>query len=131
MNKIIEKYIENKNPDFGMIVFKLSEIILSTNKSFGYAIKWGRLTFGLNEDFHHWICYIDILKNNVSLVFHFGGLLEDKNKLFISGTSKFFRKLEFKNISEINESVIKDFLNQAVGKLDFFKKNWKKVNSEK
>ncbi|HEX3029204.1 MAG TPA: DUF1801 domain-containing protein [Clostridia bacterium] len=79
--KETEEYLLNIKPEFKDIANSLIEIILSTCEKLSIAIKWKRLTFAYNVDFHDWICAIDITKNSVNLIFHFGGLLEDKKNL--------------------------------------------------
>lgn len=111
------------------IAEKVAKIILLSNSKLKADIKWNRLTIALNDDFHHWICGIDILKDNVSLTFHFGGLLTDEKGLLIAGSSKFLRKLKYSKISEINEKDIIDFVNKAINKLPYFVENWKEINS--
>lgn len=127
-SKEVEEYLLNYIPEFREIANRLIGIIFSTSKDLSLAIKWKRLTFGFNDDFHHWICAIDITKNYVSVIFHFGGLLEDKKNLFKAGTSKFLRKLEIRKNHEINEEDIKGFIIQAIDKLQYFKDNWKEIS---
>ncbi|MFA6252339.1 MAG: DUF1801 domain-containing protein [Candidatus Paceibacterota bacterium] len=125
---IKELYISKINPDFKEVVKKLIKIIESTDKNLDCEIKWGRLTYGILGDYHHWICGIDQTKKSINLIFHFGGILDDKNKNFIAGNSFFLRKLEYLQVSDINETVVKDFVKQAISKLDYFKNNWKELN---
>jgi hypothetical protein len=89
--------------------------------------RWGKPTFGLNGDFHYWICAIEILKNRVSLIFHFGGLLSDERNRLIAGTSKFLRKIEYVKLDNIDEFEIKCFIQKAIEKLPYFKENWKEL----
>ena len=118
-------YISKINPDFRAIVESITKTIESTDKNLVCAVKWGRLTYGLSGDFHHWICGIAQTKKGINLIFHFGGILDDKEKKFISGDSFFLRKLEYSAISDVEEKVIKDFVKQAICKLEYFKANWK------
>jgi len=125
---IKELYISKIDPNFKEIVEKLTKVIESTNKEINCEIKWGRLTYGLLGDYHHWICGIDQTKKSINLIFHFGGILDDKNKKFIAGNSFFLRKLEYSTVDDINDKVIKDFIVQAISKLDYFKNNWQELN---
>jgi hypothetical protein len=90
----------------------------------------GQINICYSKDYHHWICGIAQTKKSVNLIFHFGGILDDKNKNFITGDSFFFRKLEYSKLTDINEKIIKDFIKQAISKLDYFKKNWKELNKK-
>lgn len=103
------------------------EIVLSSHETMASEIKWGKPTFGLNGDFHHWICAVQISKKKVSLIFHYGGLLEDENGKLIAGTSRFLRKLDYKNLESIDEADILGFIKDAIDKYSFFKDNWKEL----
>lgn len=126
----ISTYLEQKPENVKIIAKRLVEIIQSSNPDMNAEMKWGKPTFGLNGDFHHWICAVQILKNKVSLIFHFGGLLNDEKKRFIAGTSKFLRKLEYDNLESIDREEILLFIERAVEKLPYFKENWKEINKE-
>lgn len=121
------KPISSPNKDIAEIII---DMIISNYKDLDYAIKWKRLTFGKNQDFHHWLFAIQPTKNSIEIVFHFGGLLEDKNQLFIKGESIFLRKLEFKNIENIDWQTINYFIEQALSKVEYFKANWKELNKK-
>ncbi len=41
------------------------------------AVKWGRLTFTVKGNWHHWLCAIAVTKRGAHLVFHKGSLLDD------------------------------------------------------
>lgn len=129
VRKEINAYFDQKPEDLQKIAARLMEIILS-HQGMEAAIKWGKPTFAINNDFHHWICAIQILKNKVSLVFHFGGLLCDEKNKLIAGTSKFLRKIEYDRLDSINEGEIKCFIQKAVEKLPYFKENWKEINKK-
>jgi len=131
MSKEIKKvYISKINPDFKEIVETITKTIESVDKKLDCEVKWGRLTYAISKDYHHWICGIAQTKKSVNLIFHFGCILDDKNKNFITGYSFFFRKLEYSKLTDINEKIIKDFIKQAISKLDYFKKNWKELNKK-
>lgn len=106
------------------------DMILVNYKELDYAIKWKRLTFGINQDFHHWLFAIQPTKNSIGIVFHFGGLLEDENKVFSKGESNFLRKLEFRTVDAVDWKTIEYFIEQAVLKLPYFKANWKELNKK-
>jgi hypothetical protein len=124
--KIINDFAE-KSDKKELIIF-LANYIFSIRDDFTVDIKWRKITFALNNDFHHWICAIAATKNSVNLYFHFGKLLDNKTYVFKTGTSRFLGKIEFKKIEDINKKIIKDLINEAVLKLDFFKNNWKDLN---
>lgn len=128
----LDIFLEQKhaNPDLKKVAKKLYEIILSTNDDLEAAIKWNRVIFAINNDFHHWICGINVTKKNISLIFHFGCLLTDENNILMVASSKFFRKVEIKNCQQINEEGIRLLILQAINKLPFFIENWKELNKK-
>jgi len=123
-------YINKIDLNFKEIVEVITKTIESVDKNLECEIKWGRLTYGLSGDYHHWICGIAQTKKTINLIFHFGGILDDKNNHFIAGDSFFLRKLEYSTANDIDEKVIKDFVKQAIKKLDYFKLNWKELNKQ-
>ena len=128
--KEINTYLEQKPETLQKIAIRLMETIIFSHPDMEAEMRWGKPTFGLNGDFHHWICSIQVLKNKVSLTFHFGGLLCDEKNRLIAGTSKFLRKIEYERFDSIDEEEIKSFIQKAVEKLLYFKENWKELNKK-
>jgi hypothetical protein len=123
---------QNKiSKDFQDIFQTVTKAIESVDSNLACEIKWGRLTYGLSGDYHHWICGIAQTKKSLNLIFHFGGLLEDKNQKFIAGESFFLRKIEYKSVDDVDVKLINDFIKQAINKLDYFKENWKTLNRQR
>ena len=107
----------------------LASLVLSLDSRLSAAVKWKRLTFALNEDFHHWICAVSCTKKSVVVYFHYGVLLNDVYNRFIPGESYFLRKIEFSHGEPLEENVIRDYGGQAIARWEFFKKNWKSLNT--
>ena len=128
--KDINKYLEQKPKDMQQIVRRIMEIILKNHQGMATEMRWGKPTFAINNDFHHWICAIQVLKKGVALIFHFGGLLNDEENRLIAGTSRFLRKLEYDSLSSIDEEEIRAFIGQVIEKLPYFKEHWKELNAE-
>ena len=129
-SQLIRQFLHNTPPHTQEIVNALMATLSSTKYNFDMAIKWGQLTFALDHDFHHWICAINITKTYVGINFHFGGLLEDPHNKFKAGTSRFLRKIEIRSLSEIENDLIKNFIDQAVDKWPYFMENWKELNNK-
>lgn len=129
--QLLQDFVRGSSPEHQQIAFRLMEIIEASGEDLDCAIKWGQLTYAKNADFHHWILAIKMTKKYVGLVFHFGGLLEDPNGIFISGASKFGRKLEYRRIEDIDKEIVLDFLRQALNKLPYFKEHWKEIQKNK
>lgn len=127
MKKEVEAFYNSVPDNHKEIINKLSTVILKVDNHITQDIKWKKLTFGLNDDFHHWLCQINFTKRAVVLYFHFGGLLEDKYGVLITGQSKFLRKMEFQSLDDVDQKIIKEYISQAIAKLDYFKNNWKKL----
>jgi hypothetical protein len=127
MNELLDQFLHTADPEFKSIVERVDDAIASSGCALATGIKWGQLTYAKDADFHHWICAIKITRKFVGLTFHFGGLLEDSEGIFIAGSSKFARKIEYRRIDEVNEGVIRGFVKQAVDKLEYFKSNWREI----
>ncbi|MFI7673926.1 DUF1801 domain-containing protein [Actinophytocola sp. NPDC049390] len=56
------------------------------------AVKWNRLTFTANGDWHHWVCAVAATGTAVYLVFHKGSLLADPAGL-LTGDGKYTRQV--------------------------------------
>lgn len=93
------------------------------------AIKWGKLTYAVNDDFHHWICATSVSKTKVTVTFHFGGLLADPEHTFRQGSSAFLRMLDFASPESINAALLSGMVRAAEENLDYFKAHWKEIPS--
>lgn len=120
-------FTKNLDDSTKTIADKVISIIESHNKKLGAAVKWRQLTFGLDNDFDHWVCAISATKKSVNLKFHFGNILDDKNKVFTPEDSKFIRKIEIASVEDIDDKAIKDLMDQAIQKLPYFKEHWKEI----
>lgn len=129
-SNLFEKFTKDFTPDFKKIAQRIYSSILKAKSDFDVDIKWQQFTFAQNHDFHHWICAIKSTKKSVDLVFHYGGLLEEKNGFFKAGISKFFRKLEYLSLNDIRDDIINDLISQALAKWQYFKDNWKEINKK-
>lgn len=129
-SQLVTQFLSTASPQTQEIVNAIVAAISSAEQNLDMAIKWRRLTFALEHDFHHWICGIEITKSYVGIIFHFGGLLDDPRGKFKIGASNFLRKIEIRSLREIENDVIQDFIDQAVNKLPYFKENWKKLKNQ-
>lgn len=93
------------------------------------AIKWRQLTYGMDGDFHHWICAIAVTKKQVTLTFHFGALLADPEGAFRQGTSKFMRMLDYTAPAAVDADLIARRVTEAIARLDYFKANWQRIQA--
>ncbi len=126
----LNTFLRKASPEYEESIRKLYHVVMSTSDRLQAAIKWNMLTFAFDGDFHHWICAVSPTKKNVSLVFHFGGLLQDEDNLLTKGSSKFFRKLVIDGSHGVNETTVRGLVHQAIDKLSYFEENWKRLNQE-
>jgi hypothetical protein len=129
MNPVTQSFLQTASPEFQSIVSRLTEIIESVKEPLSCDVKWGQLTYAIDGDFHHWLVGVKVTKKFVGLVFHFGGLLDDPQGIFICGASKFIRKIEYRRVEEVESEVVLDFLEQALEKLAYFKEHWKEIQA--
>jgi hypothetical protein len=78
------------------------------------AVKWRRLTFTVDGDYHHWLCAVAASKAGVRLVFHKGALLDDPDGL-LAGDGKYSREASYEDASENHDSLT-TLLRQAADK---------------
>lgn len=129
INDLTQNFLWTASPEFQPIVIRLTEIIESSKEPLSCEVKWGQLTYAKNGDFHHWLVGIKVTKKFVGLVFHFGGLLNDPQGIFIRGASKFGRKIEYRRVDDVESEIILGFLEQALEKLAYFKGHWKEIQA--
>jgi hypothetical protein len=126
---VADHFVNGAEPCATEVVYALVEIIERTSVPLDAAVKWRRLTFAREGDFHHWICGIAITKRAVTLVFHFGGILDDPEGRLVAAASTFFRKMEFRSPADVDAQVVLAFVEQAIDRLQYFKDNWKAIQS--
>jgi hypothetical protein len=129
-DEIVREFAEGADPEFAEIVTALDVAIVSSEGRLTPAVKWGHLTYGLDGDFHHWICAIAVTKRWVSLRFHFGGLLSDPDQVFRAGASKFLRSIDYVRAEDVDAGLVDRYVREALSRLDYFKANWKRLSEE-
>ena len=110
-SKTVEEYIDN-HPEWKPEIIRLREIALKT--SFAETIKWGAPTYTINEKN---VIGIGAFKRYVGIWFFNGSFLKDTYKKLINaqeGKTKGLRQWRFSSLNEMNESLILDYLNEAI-----------------
>ena len=110
-SKTVEEYIDN-HPEWKPEIIRLREIALKT--SLAETIKWGAPTYTINEKN---VIGIGAFKRYVGIWFFNGSFLKDTYKKLINaqeGKTKGLRQWRFSSLNEINESLILDYLNEAI-----------------
>ncbi|QBS44527.1 DUF1801 domain-containing protein [Nocardia sp. CS682] len=70
----------------------LVAVVSAADPRLQQAVKWGRITFTIDNSWHDWLCAIAAAKKGVRLVFHKGALLNDPAGL-LSGSARYVREL--------------------------------------
>jgi hypothetical protein len=110
-SRLVNIYI-NELPDWSKkICNKLRQIILSTNKGIIEDWKWNRPTYCYNG----LICGIWVFKDHVTLVFFNGSVIDDCFSVLKSSYNGLYGKhIKYKDVSEIDESIIKNYILQSI-----------------
>lgn len=125
-DSVLEAYLRSVRDDAADTVVLLDRAVHAA-APVDAAIKWGRLTYAVGGDFHHWICGISVTQKAVTMTFHFGGLLPDPEGEFRRGSSAFGRMLDYPSPESVDDSVVERRVREAVGALEYFKANWKAI----
>ena len=87
-------------------------LILDVLPDVQHELKWARLTFTREGDWHHWICAISSTKDAVKLVIHKGALLADPHGA-MEGEGRYSRAIAFRSAEQIDPDVLAPILREA------------------
>jgi hypothetical protein len=90
----VEDWVRRWTPDQRQQVEWLAGRVHAAGKGVAEAIKWQRLTFTVDGNWHHWLCAIAVTKGAVSLVFHKGSLLGDPAGM-LQGDGRYLRQVPY------------------------------------
>lgn len=76
------------------------------------AVKWRRLTFTVDGNWHHWLCAVAASAKGVTLMFHKGALLDDPASL-LRGEGRYLRQVPHKRAMAHQEEIAA-LLRQAI-----------------
>ncbi len=108
MDDQINEYINNAPEDHQEVLKTLRNIILETIPNANEQYKWNRPVYCLDGDF----AYLKSTEKYVNLgFFNYEKIKDPEHRL--EGTGKDMRHIKFRNCEEIDETMIKDWL-QAV-----------------
>ncbi|WP_165958930.1 DUF1801 domain-containing protein [Actinomadura sp. KC345] len=88
----VQDWLDGLDASVRREVEELSALVGTADPGLEQAMKWGRLTFTVLGDWHHWLCGIAVTKKGSKLVFHKGALLEDPQRI-LTGTGRYVREV--------------------------------------
>ena len=71
----VEEWLHKWSPTQQEQAQNLAAVVHAADEAVAEAIKWRRLTFTVDDNWHHWLCAVAVTKGGVSLVFHKGSSL--------------------------------------------------------
>lgn len=105
----LEDWVQHRViPDLQPIVKKIDELICNNVSGLQYAIKWGKVYYGLPE--HGWIIEMAAYDVSVNIVFLAGKELDPPPPL---GDDKRARYIKLKTLEEVNQPKIQKWIQQA------------------
>ena len=100
----VEEWLHKWSPTQQEQAQNLAAVVHAAEKAVAEAIKWRRLTFTVDDNWHHWLCAVAVTKGGVSLVFHKGSLLEDPAGL-LQGEGRYLRQVPYDQAAAHPEAV--------------------------
>jgi hypothetical protein len=86
-------------------VEEVGQAVTETDPRMEGAVKWGRLTYALEGNWHHWLCAVAVSKKATRLVFHKGALLEDRSGL-LDGSGRYVREMPLSAALQNSDAVV-------------------------
>ena len=122
-SSVLEEYVASlADPRGEPVVRELDRVIRKAHPSFDVAIKYKILMYGLNGDFHTFVCAINSGRRRVALNFLYGVMLDDPRKVLRAGTSVLM-SWDFEFDEEIDEAAVNAYVAEAVTKNGDYKAN--------
>jgi len=106
------EYIQGSPESFQELIHALREIVYTAEPQMDEAIKWNRVTYTLNGNWHHWICGIERTRKYVSFIFHKGALLDDPAGILL-GEGQWLRTIRVSDLADIAASPLNNLIRQA------------------
>jgi len=122
-SSVLDEYLATlADPRGEPVVRELDRIIRGTQPDLNTAIKYKILMYGLNGDFHTWVCAINSGRRRVSLNFLYGVMLEDARHVLRPGSSVLM-SWDFEFDEEIDPAAVAAYVAEAVAKNEDYKVN--------
>ena len=118
-----EEYIgQLVDPRGEPVVRELDRVIRVTEPKLGMAIKYKILMYGLDGDFHTWVCAINSGRRHVSVNFLYGVMLDDPRKVLRAGSSVLM-SWDFPFDEEVDPAALGPYIAEAVRRNPEYKAN--------
>ena len=104
------------------LVRQLDRIIRAAEPGLSMAIKYKILMYGLDGDFHTWVCAINSGRRHVSVNFLYGVMLDDPRKVLRAGSSVLM-SWDFPFDEEVDPSAVGPYIAEAVRRNPEYKAN--------
>ena len=115
-SSVVEEYLATlADPRGEAVVRELDQIIRETRPDLDSAIKYKILMYGLDGDFHTFVCAINSGRRRVSLNFLYGVMLDDPRKV-LRGGSSVLMSWDFDFDEEIEPAAVAAYVAEAAAK---------------
>jgi len=115
-DSVLEEYLSTlADPRGEPVVRELDRIIRGSQPELDTAIKYKILMYGLEGDFHTFVCAINSGRRRVSLNFLYGVMLEDARHVLRPGSSVLM-SWDFEFDEEIDPAAVTTYVAEAVAK---------------
>ena len=115
-DSVLEQYLATlADPRGEPVVRELDRIIRGSQPELDTAIKYKILMYGLEGDFHTFVCAINSGRRRVSLNFLYGVMLEDARHVLRPGSSVLM-SWDFEFDEEIDPAAVTTYVAEAVAK---------------
>jgi hypothetical protein len=108
----VEQWLANLDPSTRAQVEEVGQVVTEADPRLEGAVKWGRLTYSLEGNWHHWLCAVAVSKKATRLVFHKGVLLADRSGL-LDGSGRYVREMPLAAALQNRDDVV-DLVRGAV-----------------
>jgi hypothetical protein len=108
-------YFEGLDERSRPTVERLIDVIVDVLPHVEHGLKWGRLTFTQNEDWHHWLCAVAPTGKGAKLLIHKGALLADPHRV-LEGEGRYLRAIAFAAPEHVDADVVGPILREAAAR---------------
>jgi hypothetical protein len=128
--EVLKEYLASLvDPRGEPVVRECDRIIRKAHPGFDVAIKYKILMYGLNGDFHTWVCAINSGRRRVSLNFLYGVMLDDPRKVLRGGTSVLM-SWDFDFDEAVDAAAVGAYVAEAVARNEDYKVNRQAVQDK-